>query len=202
MDTDPVDLEGTGDFMDAIPIDGPASVFSVSRSITSQLNTHVDVTRYAVKLTLAGISNLFEVWQLAGTRTSVKSLLEIEEMDARWVDVLITVRSVSSRSLDLEQDHFLMLVFQPPVADDAARVAIIDFNRYTNATDPSLSIIMLHAHVVFHHFCQLNTQFVEEVEWTDPVKDLIAAINDKESGSTVSGSRLPLYFSSPADIGS
>lgn len=123
-------------------------------------------------------------------------------MDARWVDVLITVRSVSSRSLDLEQDHFLMLVFQPPVADDAARVAIIDFNRYTDATDSSLSIIMLHAHVVFHHFCQLNTQFVEEVEWTDPVKDLIAAINDKESGSTVSGSRLPLYFSSPADIGS
>jgi hypothetical protein len=83
-------------------------------------------------------------------------------------------------------------VNQPPESKDPAILGMNFGDRYSDPTDPSLGAILLHAHLSFHSFVHCSANQVEKNAWTEPVRSLISAVNDEQSGSTVTACVSPL----------
>jgi len=171
---------------------------------------HADVTNYVIKLSFAGVPRTIESWQTTGLLSIIINQhgQSIIPMDQRWVNVLIKVSQESSQpSLSLSLSFSLSLslslsrpqstsspnrVNQPPEFEDPAILGINFGDRYSDPIDPSLGAILLHAHLSFHSFVRCSANQVEENAWTDPVRSLISAVNDQQSGSKVTAYVSPL----------
>jgi len=175
-------------------------VQSQRQSISSALVTHADVANYVIKLSFAGVPRTIESWQTTGLLSTIINQhgQSIIPMDQRWVNVLIKVSQESSQpslSLSLSRPQSTSSpnrVNQPPEFEDVAILLMNFGDRYFDPTDPSFGAILLHAHLSFHSFVHCSANQVEENAWTDPVRSLISAVNDQQSGSKVTAYVSPL----------
>ncbi len=80
-----------------------------------------------------------------------------------------------------------------PMSDDVGVLAAEAGARYDDPNDPSLKLILLHAHLALHRFTTHASNYVEEEAWTDSLKALLVAIMDSASRAKAS-TYVPAYY--------
>jgi len=94
-------------------------------------------------------------------------------------------QSISPHSSPASMSQTMSSNYYSQEFEDVAILLMNFGDRYFDPTDPSFGAILLHAHLSFHSFVHCSANQVEENAWTDPVRSLISAVNDQQSGSKV-----------------